>query len=143
MDDIHYEPIPEKHIPTFDEWHEVKKNLHNKKIEEIPYFYEREIWWCCLGRNIGWEQDGKNGMYSRPVVVLKIFRRELFWALPLTTKNKGGGKYYHQYELDGIKYTAILSQLRALSSNRLIRKIGMLGEDDFNKMKGRTKHLLS
>lgn len=34
-------------------------------------FYEREIWWCSLGVNIGFEQDGTNDLFERPVLVIK------------------------------------------------------------------------
>lgn len=50
----------------FDEWNKLKKQLHQKNTATIPYFYEREIWWCFLGKNIGWEQDGKKGLCSPP-----------------------------------------------------------------------------
>jgi mRNA interferase MazF len=139
--DIQFEPIAQKHVPNLDEWHGLKKEVCNKHPEQIPYFYEREMWWCCLGMNVGYEEDGKNGDYSRPVVIIKIFNRELFWGIPLTSKDKTG-KYYHQYEFEGKKYSAILSQLRVLSSKRLIRKVGTMPEDDFSKMKKRTISLL-
>ncbi|MFH1170496.1 MAG: hypothetical protein V1704_02965 [Candidatus Vogelbacteria bacterium] len=40
----------------FDQWNERKKGLHNR--DRVPFYHEREIWWCALGVNIGSEQDG-------------------------------------------------------------------------------------
>jgi mRNA interferase MazF len=53
----------------FRKWHFRKKLVHESK--NIPYFYEREIWWCSIGLNVGYEQDGKNDNFERPVLVLK------------------------------------------------------------------------
>lgn len=40
----------------FDEWNAKKKEIH--KGGEAPFYNEREIWWCALGANVGFEQDG-------------------------------------------------------------------------------------
>jgi hypothetical protein len=40
----------------FDKWNETKKKIHDRI--NTPFFNEREVWWCVLGRNIGVEQDG-------------------------------------------------------------------------------------
>lgn len=125
----------------FSDWCKLKNKIHFKPLPDIPYFYEKEVWWCSLGKNIGYEEDGKNDDYSRPVVILKIFSREVLWALPLTTRDKVG-KYYHQYEYGGKKYSVILSQLRLISSKRLIRKVGYMPETEFSEMKRRIKELI-
>jgi hypothetical protein len=33
--------------------------------------YEREISWCALGAQVGFEQDGLNENFERPVIVVK------------------------------------------------------------------------
>jgi mRNA interferase MazF len=116
----------------FQKWHDKKKEIHESK--EIPYFYEREIWWCALGLNIGFEQDGKKENFERPIVILKKFNKYVLWAVPLTSKAKSG-KYYYGFKFGKETSVAILSQLRLISSQRLLRKIGMLPEDDFAKIK--------
>ena len=128
------------HTYTYTDENNIKKEIDKKQSSNVPYFYEREVWWCSLGLNVGWEQDGKNGLYSRPVVIIKIFTRELLWGIPLTTKERQG-KHYHQYKYQNKVYTAILSQLRGLSTRRLIRKVGKVPETDFNKMKKRLINL--
>jgi hypothetical protein len=35
-----------------------------------PFYHKREIWWCSLGVNVGFEQDGTGTNYDRPVLVI-------------------------------------------------------------------------
>ena len=50
---------------NFDKWNELKKKLHISEKAKDFYFREREIWWCSLGVNIGFEQDGKNDLFDK------------------------------------------------------------------------------
>lgn len=122
-------------VKDFMSWHTAKDKI-DTKVQTI-YFKEREIWWCSLGLNIGYEQDGKDEDFSRPVLILKQFNLWLFWALPLTSVKKEG-KHYFAFKLgDNIEEsTVILSQLRLLDSKRLLRKMGTMNEDDFQKTRG-------
>jgi hypothetical protein len=36
-------------------------------VKKFFYFREKEIWWACLGANIGFEQNGKNENFERPI----------------------------------------------------------------------------
>lgn len=127
-------------LSKFVEWTKLKFRIHI--AEDIDfYFKEREIWWASLGANIGFEEDGKNEKFERPILILKKFNREMLWALPLTSKDKTG-KYYYQFEHKGEKYSVILSQLRTISSKRLSRKIRKFPESDFEKVKDRIKRLI-
>ncbi len=95
------------------------------------YFYEREIWWVAVGHNIGDEEDGKGKKFARPVLILRKFNHHLFWGIPLTTINKRG-KYYASFCYGSIPVNiAILSQLRAYDSKRLLMKDGIIKEVDF------------
>src|SRR6266404_730808 len=70
----------------FDSW-----NLKKKYIEENEprrFYRSREIWWCSLGVNIGFEQDGTSHDQQRPVLILKGFSREVCLVVPLTTSKK-------------------------------------------------------
>lgn len=49
----------------FDAWNSKKKEIHGKS--EAAFYHEREVWWCSLGVNVGYEQDGSDIEYSRPV----------------------------------------------------------------------------
>ena len=44
----------------FDKWNIIKKQVNTKEVIRDLFFYEREVWWCSLGLNVGYEQDGKN-----------------------------------------------------------------------------------
>lgn len=128
-----------EYILKFIEWTKLKIRINNKN--EVFYFHEREIWRASLGYNIGQEQNGKHDMFERPVLILKKFNNDLCWILPLTSKNKKG-LYYYQCEYKGRKSTIILSQLKLISGKRLIRKMGVLSEEEFNNIRNRVKNLL-
>jgi len=108
----------------FQHWHDKKSEIDEKPSR--VFFHEREIWFSHLGTNVGFEQDGKGETFGRPVVVFRKFNNEVFWAIPLTTRRKGG-RFYVPIELgDGIHRMAILSQLRLLDAKRLYQKIGVI-----------------
>jgi mRNA interferase MazF len=109
----------------FWKWHSLKSEIE-KQIPS-PLFYEREIWWCSVGANVGAEEDGKNDPFERPVLVLRKFNRDMFWGIPITSKEKYG-EYYYPFSLHGESMTALLSQLRVLSAKRLRRRIGRITE---------------
>ena len=115
------------------EWTKLKiRIITNKDINF--YFYEREIWWASLGCNIGFEEDGKNKNFERPVLVFKKFNKNMLWVIPLTTKKKEGRFFYNFTEKDK-SYTLIWPQLRLISSKRLIRKMTKISETSFELIK--------
>ncbi|MFH1315835.1 MAG: type II toxin-antitoxin system PemK/MazF family toxin [Candidatus Uhrbacteria bacterium] len=124
----------------FVNWTKLKVRIHFSKQKQ-KYFKEREIWWASLGMNIGYEQDGKHNRFERPVLILRVFNFEVLWILPLTGKDKTE-KHYYQFEYNGKKSSVILSQIRLISSKRLIRKIRTLPEDQFLDIKTLIKNYL-
>ena len=114
---------------NFDDWHIVKKRINHE--ERIPTFRKGEIWWCSTGTNVGVEQDGKNILFERPILVIRKFNKRLFWGVPLTTKLKDF-PFYFPLHFKALKdkeireRRAILSQLRAYDSIRLTRHMGKL-----------------
>lgn len=125
-------------IKDFKKWHDKKGFLHHEKTR--PFFHEREIWFCVLGLNIGFEQDGSGKEFLRPILVIKKFNNEVFWCLPLTKTIKKG-KYYYQFHIEGKKDTStvVLSQIKLIDAKRLQYKIGDLHNTDFIEIK---KHLI-
>jgi mRNA interferase MazF len=123
----------------YDKWNQLKKSLSIKK--STIFFHEREIWYCSLGKNIGFEEDGKNELFERPVLVIRKFNNEIFLAIPLTSSKKDNN-YYYQYKLNNKTYAGILSQIRLLDYRRLSRKIGMIKEGDFSKIIEKIHNLL-
>jgi mRNA interferase MazF len=103
----------------FARWAALKIHIH--LWDRLFYFREGEIWWANLGANIGSEINGKNHLYERPILVIKKFNKRMMWAIPLTSKSRLG-QHYIQIAPGS---TAVLSQLRLLSSSRLIRKSGV------------------
>jgi hypothetical protein len=45
-------------MKNYKNWCDLKYKIN--KSERFLSFYAKEIWWCSLGLNIGYEQDGKN-----------------------------------------------------------------------------------
>ena len=50
-----------------------------------------------MGKNIGFEQDGKGENFVRPVVIIKGFNKNMFFGIPLSTKMKEG-KFYYKFQ---------------------------------------------
>src|ERR1700756_4567665 len=117
-------------IQRFTDWAKLKLSIHLNHDPRAIYFKERQIWWVSLGQNIGSEQNGKHKNFERPVLVLKKFNAEMFLAVPLSSQIKPGA-YRFVFERNGVKYTANLSQIRVLSSKRLLRQVGKMENNDY------------
>ncbi len=118
---------------AFDEWNIVKKRLDSRNIITEIFFHDREVWWCSIGINVGVESDGKNTHFERPVLIIRKFNGHMLWVIPLTTKERNG-IHFHKISHDrGVSF-ACLSQLKTVSSKRLLRKIGMISENEFNEV---------
>ena len=133
-------------MKNFDDWNNLKKNLEisEKDFQGDFYFHEREIWWTSLGLNLGHEQDGKNINYERPVIILRKFNEHLCWIVPLTSKSKANVSFYHKLEnnlADETDSVAILSQIKLISSKRLLRKIGYATPSDFKMIVDKIRNL--
>ena len=123
----------------FDKWNIQKKiadGMDNKKT-----FHEREVWFIKIGENIGFEQNGKGGEFLRPVIVYKKFSRNVFLGIPLTKTIKEG-KFYSNFDFQGRKSNAILSQIRLFDSKRLKYKVGKMSVGDFRKTKQKLIELI-
>jgi mRNA interferase MazF len=124
----------------FDNWNEQKKGINERP--DAPFYHEREMWWCALGVNVGFEQDGSGRQYDRPVLILKGLSAQTFIAIPLTTSN-------HEHPLrppvgtvEGKDARALLSQLRVIDAKRLIRKIEYLAQDRFDEIRKAVRDML-
>ncbi|MDO8668621.1 MAG: type II toxin-antitoxin system PemK/MazF family toxin [bacterium] len=129
----------------FKDWHN-KKELLDKGLVR-PFFHEREIWFCSLGANVGYEQDGNGEDFQRPVVILKKFNNEIFWGIPLTkikrAINKNSDKYYFVFSfVKDVKSAAILSQIRLIDGKRLSRVIGSIAKPEFKNLTKKLKELI-
>lgn len=113
-------------------WHKKKIEISSKEI--VPEFNQRDIWWCSLGLNIGYEEDGKNDEYERPVLVLKKFSKNVFIGLPLTSTRKDS-PYYFPYTVHGEEGSILLSHPRLLDAKRLNRRLSKMRGKLFKRLK--------
>jgi len=121
-------------------WTPEKEKINNNESVR-PGFHEREVWYCHLGENVGFEQDGKGDQFLRPVIVLRKFNNEIFWAIPLTSTIKKSN-YYFTVTLEDNKSSAILSQIRLVDAKRLSHKIGDVTKEEFEELKKKLKDLI-
>jgi mRNA interferase MazF len=124
---------------NFKAWNALKTQLNEEA--KRPNFKEREIWWCCIGVNVGDEMDGKNERFNRPVLVIRKFNKNLFWGIPLSTKIKDN-PFYLLINFKGMPQSALLTQIRIFESKRLTHKIGQLSENEFFDVKDALKKML-
>lgn len=128
-----------EYIKDFDNWNKKKKIIDQKEIPDGMFFNEREIWWGSLGLNIGYEQDGKNENFERPLLIIRKFNNDIVWALPLTTIAKDN-KFHYKLKSSGS--FVILSQVRLVSTKRFLRLVETINENEFNEIIIKIKGLL-
>lgn len=125
-------------MKDYNAWNAKKKIIEAR--EAVPEFSERDIWWCSLGLNVGYEEDGKNENFERPVCVLRKFNKDIFIGLPLISAQKTG-PYYFPHVLHETAGSIILSQGRLLSAKRLQRKLGRMSRGKFQELRSRYTEL--
>ncbi|PID83568.1 hypothetical protein CSB11_00685 [Candidatus Campbellbacteria bacterium] len=133
---------------NFNQWNKIKKKTHSFNNSEV-FINNREIWFVKLGYNIGFEQDGKNENYQRPVLVLKRLGN-MFLVLPLTSSGKNN-QFYHKFnpnnlKLENPKYRnssyAILSQIKTIDKKRFFKNVGVVSSNEFKMVKEKLKTFL-
>ena len=117
-----------------------EKRIHAGEPNTL--YHERQLWWCSLRVNIGFEQDGTGEEHQRPVLILKGMSRETCYVIPLTTSPK---KHKHRIpigEVEGTQAVALMSQMRLIDTKRLVNTIGFLDQDIFAPVRKAAKDLL-
>lgn len=125
----------------FDKWSIIKKQINEKS--NSPFFKPRDIFFIKVGKNVGFEENGKGDSFRRPVLVLKKFSGDVFWGIPLSTTKKEGIYYYHFSFTKNKESVALLSQVRLFDARRLIHKKGMINKDDYDIIIQKISNLLS
>ena len=120
-------------MKDFIKWNTEK--IKTNRVKNLILPKKREIWWAKIGVNIGVEEDGKNNLFERPVLVLKVFSRESFLGIPITSIDKTDKRYYFKIIYNGQSYFLILSQIRLFSTKRLLRIITRIEPDIFQEGK--------
>ena len=135
----------DEYIKDFDGWHPLKKQIQDE--ERVPTVRQRQIWWCSIGVNIGVEQDGKNDLYERPVLITRKFNHRHFMGIPLTTQLKDFPLrhtiFYRNSAENRVRQgQALLSQMRSYDAMRLTRHIATLGTKQFNALMEAVRDML-
>lgn len=122
------------YFKDFDRWNNVKKRIDQRIVDESVFYHEREIWWCSLGLNIGIESNGKNELFERPVLILKVFNKDMIWCLSVGSTLKES-PYYHKVSIDELDRSVMVTQFKTIDSKRLLRKLASIDEGDFEEIK--------
>lgn len=117
---------------NFDEWNSLKKKLNSEG--SIKNFREGDVWFCSIGNNVGHEQNGKNTFFERPVLIVRKFTKNYFWAIPLTSVDRTG-PYSYKFEFNEKECIGLLFHLRSYDRRRLQRKSGSVPEKTLHKIK--------
>ena len=125
---------------TFDEWNKRKKEVDNLIVRSL--YHRREVWWCTLGTNIGFEQDGTGTGYQRPVLVIRGFSASVCLVVPLTTSLKDNKYHISAGVVDGKQAFVIISQIRLIDTKRLAEKIGYISIADFETIRKAVRDLI-
>ena len=123
----------------YEGWHRLKAELHAQ--HRAPTFQQREIWWCSVGVNVGYEVDGKNRHYNRPVLIVRKYNNRFFMGVPLTTQCKDT-PYHFPLHFQEREIRVLLSQARPFDGKRLTHKMGKLPEPEFHAVRRALKKLI-
>jgi len=127
-------------LEIFVNWTKIKTRIHLSEKEIYPK--AREIWWASVGQNIGIEINGKNENFERPVLILKVYNKNFILIVPISSTKKSG-KYYYVFKNEEEKdNVVVLSQIKSISTKRLVRKIGDMSQKDFLNIKNNIKKLI-
>ena len=108
----------------YERWFPQKIKL-DERLGDPPSFSEREVWWCQLGVNIGYEMYGKGEGFTRPVLVLWKHSNRMFLGVPLST-TEAKIKKHVPVRVGGQKGIARLDQLRTFDARRLVPANGLI-----------------
>jgi mRNA-degrading endonuclease toxin of MazEF toxin-antitoxin module len=114
-----------------DQWNKAKKEIDKKVISRDFFFHEREVWWGSLGLNIGVESNGKGHFFERPILIIKVFNTDMVWCLPMTSTLRNNSQFYYKVKVGEDFRSVLTTQIRTISSKRLLRKVGTVDETDF------------
>jgi len=116
----------------FDEWNRLKKKLDKK--EKIINFFQGNIYFMSVGKNIGHEAYGKDELFLRPVLVYKKLTKTTFLGIPLTSQKKEGSFFFQfSYKKDKIS-VAILHQMRVFDIRRSEYLSGKINKNTYKNL---------
>ena len=116
---------------NFSDWMVIKTKIHNSHLDfsKNIFYKEGEIYWMSIGKNVGFEEDGKGDVFARPVIVVKGISRTLFFGIPLTSQPKSG-TFFFSIEFNNSTSYGLINQMRSFDTSRISGKcIGHLNKD--------------
>lgn len=132
---------------SFDDWNEEKKLLNALDDKRNFYINPREIWYVKMGKNVGFEENGKTD-FLRPVLVLKKVGI-LFFVVAMTSKGKDKNVFYHRIlkvSLHNKKYQessfVILSQVKVMDKKRFLEMAGSIPKEEFIEIQKKLRAIL-
>lgn len=125
----------------FENWNKKKQAIHSEERTYI-HFSEREIWFCALGINIGFEQDGNGERFLRPVLIVKKINQYQCIGIPLTRTIRMGDEFLSLSDNDGPS-TALLAQIRFFDAKRLVYFSKKIELESFEKVKIKLASLIN
>lgn len=123
-------------------WNKLKEIIDS--IDILVPFCERELWQVALGINIGIEMDGKGDDFERPALVIKRVNKDHALIVPITRKLillPGIHISLVNSNLDKSS-VAVISQLQVVSNKRLMKRVGILSNDQFSAVRKALKDFL-
>ena len=127
----------------FDRWNTEKKRLDFVELDaQQPFPKKQWVWVCSVGVNIGREQGSTNDNFDRPALVVKKFNNEMYWIVPLSSKQKPLDFYYNFTDPLGSPVALISSQPRLISIKRFKREMYRLPDADFENLLSQLRRFL-
>jgi mRNA interferase MazF len=127
------------YMKKFLEWIRVKITLHHSKAKPPPVS-EGDIWWACLGENVGHEINGKGERFTRVVIILRKINYFSYLIIPTSTKLHNG-KWYLRYVEYGKPVVACIHQTRTIDYRRLDKKMGRVHLNTFRRIERKFSEL--
>lgn len=127
-----------------------KEDFQNWNIQKIKIdgsgknklYRTRDIWWCDLGVNVGFEQDGTGKNNGRPILVLKGLSKHTCLVIPLTTSNQKHSMRITLGKINGKDALGVISQVRVIDTKRFVNKLGKLNKEKFEKIRKAVRDLI-
>ncbi|WP_104751154.1 type II toxin-antitoxin system PemK/MazF family toxin [Helicobacter salomonis] len=124
---------------SFDRWNTQKKKLDKNPPHKV---IAGNIYWLCIGQNIGHEVYGKSANFTRPVLVIKLLSNKLFLGIPLSSQtHKKHMPYHHAFtDNNGTEQIALLHQIRVFDTKRRRTKIAQVSGETLKNIKDEIKN---
>ncbi len=134
------EIIRQKENNKYDIWNEIKKEA--SKISKKILFEERDIVFLKMGKNIGFEQDGKGEEFLRPVLIVRKFNSEQFIGFAMTSRKPQEKNMKYYYKLKDDSYV-MLSQIRTYSAKRIKYNSHKINKKHFQNINDKFNNLFT